>query len=68
VDGFVTELQSGGSNLVYSTYLGGVQADGVYGIALDSADNTYVTGFTSSTNFRQPTRCPTGWLEPRMLC
>lgn len=51
VDGFVTELQSGGSNLVYSTYLGGVQADGVYGIALDSADNTYVTGFTSSTNF-----------------
>ena len=51
VDGFVTELNPGGSNLVYSTYLGGGQADGVYGIAVDSADNAYVTGFTSSTNF-----------------
>ncbi|HLX96984.1 MAG TPA: SBBP repeat-containing protein, partial [Verrucomicrobiae bacterium] len=51
VDGFVTELNPGGSNLVYSTYLGGGQADGVYGIAVDSADNAYVTGFTCSTNF-----------------
>jgi hypothetical protein len=50
-DGFVSELGPGGSNLVYSTYLGGVQADGIYGIAVDSADNAYVTGFTSSTNF-----------------
>jgi len=51
VDGFVAELNPGGSSLVYSTYLGGGQADGVYGIAVDSADNAYVTGFTSSTNF-----------------
>ncbi len=50
-DGFVAELNPGGSNLVYSTYLGGEQADGVYSIAVDSADNAYVTGFTCSTNF-----------------
>ena len=51
VDGFVTELNPGGSNLIFSTYLGGEQADGVYGIAVDSSDNAYVTGFTSSTDF-----------------
>ena len=50
-DGFVAKLGPSGSNLVYSTYIGGVQADGVYGIAVDAADNAYVTGFTSSTNF-----------------
>lgn len=51
IDGFVAELNAGGSGLIYSTYLGGAQADGVYGITVDSADNAYVTGFTCSTNF-----------------
>ena len=50
-DGFVAELDPSGSNLVYSTYLGGVNADAAYGIALDSSNNAYVTGFTYSTNF-----------------
>lgn len=51
VDAFVTELDAGGSNLIYSTYLGGAAADVAYGIAVDSSDNAYITGFTSSTNF-----------------
>lgn len=51
IDGFVSELNASGSGLVYSTYLGGAQADGVYGITVDPADNAYVTGFTCSTNF-----------------
>jgi hypothetical protein len=50
-DVFVAELDSGGSNLIYSTYLGGNGADAAYGIAVDAADNAYVTGFTYSTNF-----------------
>ena len=50
-DVFVAELNSGGSNLIYSTYLGGNSADAAYGIAVDSLDNAYVTGFTCSTNF-----------------
>jgi hypothetical protein len=50
-DAFVAELDAGGSNLIYSTYLGGGAADAAYGIALDSSDNAYVTGFTYSTNF-----------------
>jgi hypothetical protein len=55
---FVTELNSSGSNLVYSTYLGGSGTVGIagtgdegLGIALDSAGDAYVTGYTSSTNF-----------------
>ena len=51
IDAFVTELNSSGSNLLFSTYLGGTASDGATSIALDSSDNIYVTGFTYSTNF-----------------
>jgi hypothetical protein len=37
--------------LVYSTFLGGNGFDLGFGIAIDTAGNTYVTGFTSSTDF-----------------
>ncbi len=37
--------------LSYSTYLGGSDFDVGLGIAVDFMDNTYVTGFTCSTNF-----------------
>ncbi len=48
---FVTKLNSSGSQLVYSTYLGGNGYDAANGIALDSALNAYVTGYTQSVNF-----------------
>jgi RHS repeat-associated protein len=51
VNAFVTELNSSGSNLVYSTYLGGNSSDGGWGIAVDQSDNAYITGFAYSTNF-----------------
>jgi hypothetical protein len=38
-------------SLVYSTYLGGSGNDSGYGIAVDSAGDAYVTGYTASTNF-----------------
>ena len=50
-DAFVIKLNSTGSALVYSTYLGGSGSDSGTGIAVDSAGNAYVTGGTSSTNF-----------------
>jgi Immunoglobulin I-set domain/Immunoglobulin domain/Beta-propeller repeat len=50
-DVFVAKVDPGGSNLLYSTYLGGESADAAYAIALDSSNNAYVTGFTYSTNF-----------------
>jgi Beta-propeller repeat/Cep192 domain 4/HYDIN/CFA65/VesB-like, Ig-like domain len=55
-DAFVTELNSTGSGLVYSTLLGGSGADSGFGIAVDSSDNAYVTGSTQSANF--PTITP----------
>ena len=51
VDAFVAELNPGGSNLVYSTYLGGNGSDAGIGIAVDAAGGAYVTGLTYSTNF-----------------
>jgi len=51
MDAFVTKLNSAGSGLVYSTFLGGVDIDDALGIAVDSAGNAYVTGVTSSHDF-----------------
>ncbi len=50
-DVFVTKLNSTGSALVYSTYLGGSNDDGGEGIAVDSSGNAYVTGWTFSADF-----------------
>src|SRR6185437_13142399 len=49
--GFVAKLDSTGSALVYSTYLGGSTRDIASGIALDASDNAYVTGITQSSDF-----------------
>jgi hypothetical protein len=48
---FVAEVNSSGSALVYSTYLGGSGKDVGNGIAVDNAGNAYVTGSTESTDF-----------------
>jgi len=48
---FITELNPGGSALVYSTYLGGSSADYGYGIAVDTFGSAYVIGLASSANF-----------------
>jgi hypothetical protein len=50
--GFVAKLNSSGTALVYSTYLGGSSVgDLAGGVAVDSSDNTYVTGQTFSATF-----------------
>ncbi len=50
-DVFVTKINATGSAVVYSTYLGGSGNDLGFAIALASAGNAYVTGYTDSTNF-----------------
>ena len=45
------KLNSTGSGLIYSTYLGGNGIDQGFGIAVDSAGNAYVTGQTQSLDF-----------------
>lgn len=47
---FVTKINTSGT-LAYSTYLGGLDYEYAYGIAVDSAGSAYVTGYTYSTNF-----------------
>jgi RHS repeat-associated protein len=50
-DVFVTKLSSSGNVALYSTYLGGTTGDSGQAIAVDSAGNIYVTGFTTSDDF-----------------
>jgi len=53
-DAFVVKLSSSGSELHYSTYLGGSDADYGYGIASDSSGRAYVCGDTYSPDFPTP--------------
>ena len=48
---FVAKLPPGGGSLDYSTYLGGSGSDYGYAIAVDSCENIFVTGSTTSSNF-----------------
>lgn len=50
-DAFITKLNAAGTAIVYSTYLGGSNDDRGFGIAVDGAENVYVTGGTDSSNF-----------------
>lgn len=60
-NGYVAKLSADGQSLIYSTYLGGSEADFVRGLALDAAGSVYATGETFSANF--PIRHP---LQPRI--
>lgn len=50
-DGFITKLDPLGTGVLYSTYLGGVDEDGINAIKVDQAGNIYVAGATSSPDF-----------------
>jgi gliding motility-associated-like protein len=56
-DAVITKLNSSGSSLIYSTYLGGNSTDYCNAIALDAGNNAYVAGYTSSTNFPVSSGC-----------
>jgi len=51
VNAFVTKLNPSGSQLLYSTYLGGSNQDSSNGIAQDGVGGIYVAGEATSTNF-----------------
>ena len=50
-DAFLFQIASHGTAFVYSTYLGGSSDDEGMSLALDSSNNVYLVGYTSSTNF-----------------
>lgn len=51
VDGFAAKVNPAGTDVDFSTYLGGGGTDSVAGIAVDAAGSAYVTGSTTSANF-----------------
>jgi hypothetical protein len=55
-DAFVTKLNTNGSQVLYSTYLGGESSDQGLGIAVDTNGNAVVVGYCDSTDF--PTANP----------
>ncbi len=55
-DAFVAKIGSSGAALSYSTFLGGSGQDGALGIAVNSAGEATVAGYTTSSDF--PTASP----------
>ncbi|MDX6557219.1 MAG: hypothetical protein QOF72_268, partial [Blastocatellia bacterium] len=50
-DAYLAKINSTGSALLYSTYLGGSGTDRGSGVAIDSNGNAYIAGFTSASDF-----------------
>ncbi|MFN3650500.1 MAG: SBBP repeat-containing protein [Armatimonadota bacterium] len=67
-DTFVTKISRDGSDILYSTYLGGSDSENLLvegGIAVDASGSAYVTGATASHDFPtlNPIQGPTPGLE-----
>ncbi len=50
-DAFLAKLNAAGSNLIYSTFIGGSAYDLSLGITMDKGGNIYLTGDTTSADF-----------------
>lgn len=59
---FLAKINPTGSTLLFSTLLGGTQSDRGQGVALDSFNNIFVTGYAGSSNFPtlNPVQAATG--------
>jgi hypothetical protein len=55
-DAFVAKVRANGSGLIYAGYIGGLYEDFGYDIAVDSAGNAYVTGYTFSNQTTFPVK------------
>ena len=56
LDAFVAKVKLDGSGLVYCGFIGGVNYDEGFGIAVDNQGNTYVVGTTDSTETTFPVK------------
>jgi gliding motility-associated-like protein len=50
-EGCIIKMDNQLTSIIWSSYLGGSAADGIYSLALDKDDNIYVTGGTTSSDF-----------------
>jgi uncharacterized protein (TIGR03437 family) len=57
-DGFVAKLNSTGSSVLWSTYLGRAEAESITSLALDASGNLWASGTTASSDFPNAN----GWL------
>jgi Beta-propeller repeat len=55
-DAFVAKVRADGTGLVYAGYIGGNETESGIGIAVDSAGNAYVTGWTNCTQATFPVK------------
>ena len=53
-DAFISKLSSNGSDLLFSTFLGGLGNDFGESIKLDASDNVYIAGYTENTTSNFP--------------
>ncbi|MBE7550432.1 MAG: SBBP repeat-containing protein [Anaerolineales bacterium] len=50
-DAYIAKIKPDGTGLVYATFLGGSDFEGIHSISLDSGGNAFVVGTTSSLDF-----------------
>ncbi|NNJ55519.1 MAG: hypothetical protein HKP14_05285, partial [Bacteroidia bacterium] len=50
-DAFLTKMNPTGTGLIFSTYVGGTEADAAYEVALSPSQDIYIVGKTASGNF-----------------
>ncbi|MEW6745194.1 MAG: hypothetical protein AB1486_20775 [Planctomycetota bacterium] len=50
-DGFLAKLSTSGSSLLYATFLGGAESEGVGAVAFDGSGRAVVAGWTASSDF-----------------
>ncbi|MEM2976388.1 MAG: SBBP repeat-containing protein, partial [Thermoplasmata archaeon] len=68
-DMFILKLSADGSNLLYSTFIGGNNVDKVTSYAIDSLNNVIIVGGTNSSDFpiSDNAYCSTSNLEPEQF-
>jgi hypothetical protein len=64
-DAFVAEFSANGSQLLFSTYLGGSDIDSGLGLGVDGLGNVQVAGQTASTDFPTVQAIQTTYAAPR---
>lgn len=67
-DAIAFKLSPNGSEILYSTYLGGSQGDRGDAIAIDAAGNAYITGYTYSTDFPVAHPIQTAFTDGNVHC
>jgi hypothetical protein len=50
-DAYIVKMNASGTAVVYATYFGGQGRDSARGVAVDSAGNAYIAGFSTSPDF-----------------